>query len=155
MKRKDLFMGSTEIEAIRTIGDIQSYLVRMGATQVATQFENGEPSGLYFTLLVGTQIIPFQLPARTEPIYKILHAGRNYRTEASDRSQAKRTAWRQIYRWIQAQLALVETGMAKPDEVMMPYIQVAPNQTLYQKVVAGGMQRLLPEAFETVKENNV
>jgi hypothetical protein len=121
----------------------------MGATQIATQFEKGEPSGLYFTLLVGGNTIPFQLPARIEPIFKIINGDGYSRDKAKDMSQAKRVAWRQIYRWIQAQVALVETGMAKADEVMMPYIQVAPNETLYQRAVSSGYQKLLPAPSES------
>ncbi len=145
MKRKDLYMGSTEIEAIRTIGEIQSYLVRMGANQIATQFDDKtrEPSALYFTMTIRGNSVPFQLPARVEPVYKILHAGRYTSDAPKDMAQAKRVAWRQIYRWIQAQLALIETGMVEAEEVLMPYVQVGPNETLYQRAVAGGFQKLL------------
>lgn len=49
--------------------------------------------------------------------------------------QAKRIAWRQILRWVEAQLALVETDMVKMQEVFMPYIQVnIKGQTLYEKL---------------------
>lgn len=39
-----------------------------------------------------------------------------------DPAQAKRTAWRQILRWIDAQLALIEVGQASAFEVFMPYL---------------------------------
>lgn len=144
-------MGETDVEASKTIGQIQEYLVRMGASEIMTTFDEKtrDPAAVYFRLKVGGNAIPFQLPARVEPVYKILHAGRNWRTEDSDREQAKRTAWRQIYRWIMAQLAMIETGMVTAEEVLMPYIQVAPNETLYQRAVNGGFQKLLASSNET------
>lgn len=149
MKRKDLFMHATEVEATKTITDIQIYLVRMGANKIMTDYENGEPSGMYFTILVNGKSVPFRLPARVEPIYKILHAGRGWNSEAADKAQAKRVAWRQIYRWIQAQLALIETGMVEAAEILTPFRQVAPNQTLYEAISTGKFQNLLPEVTES------
>lgn len=138
-------MGSTEVEASRTIGEITAYLVRMGANQISTQYDDKtrEPIALYFSLTVRGNMIPFTLPARVEPVFNIINAGSHGRDKFKDMTQAKRVAWRQIYRWIQAQLALIETGMVTADEVLMPYIQVGPNETLYQRAVTGGFQKLL------------
>ncbi|MDD4980682.1 MAG: hypothetical protein PHC54_05390 [Candidatus Omnitrophica bacterium] len=53
--------------------------------------------------------------------------------------QAKRVAWRQILRWVEAQMALVETNMVKIQEVFMPYIQMTiSGQTLYEKIEQKG-----------------
>lgn len=46
---------------------------------------------------------------------------------------SRRVAWRQILRWVEAQLALIETGMAKAQEVFLPYAIVG-NQSMYQMV---------------------
>ena len=48
--------------------------------------------------------------------------------------QAKRIAWRQILRWVEAQLALVETGMVKIQEVFIPYMLMDKGKTLYEKL---------------------
>lgn len=152
MKRKDLYMGTTEIDPLRTIGEIHSYLVRMGAHRIMDTYENGEPVGVHFILPIKDQEISFELPARVDPIFKIIRNGTTYRRSAAeDLAQAKRTAWRQIYRWIQAQLALIETGMAEPAEVFMPYMQVSDitgePTTLYRRAVTAGFDRLaLPPA---------
>lgn len=50
----------------------------------------------------------------------------------SDEDKARRVAWRQIYRWVQAQLALVDTEMVKVEEVFFPYIQTKNGHTLYE-----------------------
>ena len=144
MKRKDLFMGTTEIPAQRTIGEIQSFLVRAGALQVLTSYDpkTKEPAGLCFTLNVKGMTIPFKLPARVDPIFKIIHTGDHRRDTARDMEQAKRVAWRQLYRWIQAQVALVECGMVDVAEVFYPYLQVSPEQTVYERAITQGIERL-------------
>jgi hypothetical protein len=50
--------------------------------------------------------------------------------------QAQRIAWRQLLRWVQAQLAMIDTGMVRTEEVFMPYIVVNPatNQTLFERM---------------------
>lgn len=155
MKRKDLYMGSTEIEAQRTIGEIQSFLVRSGAIAVLTSYDpkTHEPVGLCFTLDVKGMTVPFRLPARVDPIFKILQSSRTYNRSAyaaDDMAQAKRVAWRQLYRWIQAQTALIETGMVVAAEVFYPYLQVSPEQTVYERAIANGIERLaLPEVAGT------
>lgn len=145
MKRKDLYMGSTEIDPIRTIGEIQSYLVRMGCRAIMTNYDpkTQEPIGLHFMMHIKGSDVPFKLPARIEPIFKIVNGDGWGRDKMKDMATAKRVAWRQIYRWIQAQVALIETGMVQPEEVFMPYVQVGPDETLYQRAVASGFNQLL------------
>lgn len=61
---------------------------------------------------------------------------------------ASNTAWRNIKDWIDAQIALVETGQIELQEAMLPYLTVSNNQTLYMKMkdepkpkmIAGGTE---------------
>lgn len=39
------------------------------------------------------------------------------------RTKAERIAWRQLFRWTQVQMAMVEMGMAATDEVFLPYLE--------------------------------
>lgn len=155
MKRKDLYMGTTEIDPVRTIGEIHAYLVRMGALRIMNSYDKGEPVAVHFILNIGGREIPFELPARVEPIYKIMHQGRGDAQVSRDMAQAKRTAWRQVYRWIQAQLALIETGMVDAGEVFYAYAQTGPNETLYQRAVKEGFNRLALAAKTETEEMNV
>lgn len=152
--KKKLFMGTTAVEANKSIGEITSALVQSGARAIRTDYDTkGEVSGVYFMLDVNSQSLPFALPARIAPIFKIINGQRSYNRSAyaaEDMEQAKRVAWRQILRWVQAQLALIQTGMVEPVEVFMPYLQTGPNETLYQRAVSGGFQKLLPGVGETV-----
>lgn len=67
--------------------------------------------------------------------------------ETADFKPAERVVWRQLLRWIQSQLAMIDTGMVEATEVFMPYIQVEPGLTLWELTIAGG-QLALPAAPE-------
>ncbi len=93
--------------------------------------------------------IPFKLPARVDPIYRIIHNGGRHRNAGRDLDQARRVAWRQLYRWILAQTAIIETGMVEAAEVFYPYLQVSPEQTVYERAIQQGIERLaLSDKFE-------
>ena len=148
-----LFMESTEISAERTAQEISTLLIQSGATAIMQDLKDKKISGLSFRLEIKGEQVPFSLPVRTEPILKYLQKRLNPRNreKAKPRQllQAERVAWRQLLRWIQAQIALIDTGMVDPQEVFMPYIQTGVHETLYQKLSAGPMNQLhrlaLPE----------
>jgi hypothetical protein len=150
-------METTKISAERTAQEIGALLAEAGATAVLTEYgKDRKISGLAFKLQVGDREVPFSLPARIEPVFKYLQRQRSPRNrgkmEDQDKAQAERVAWRQLLRWIQAQLAMIDTGMVQPAEVFLPYVQVAPAQTLYERLTAGGHLALPPAAED---QNNV
>ena len=135
-----IYMETTTISAEETVGQIQRVLGRYGANAVQLDYQNGEVTAVYFKLEVSGNTVPFNLPCRFEPIYKVLYNRvKRFKpgTEENLRQQAKRVGWRQILKWIEAQMALIETHMVKMEEVFMPYIQVHANgQTLFEKIEA-------------------
>jgi hypothetical protein len=52
--------------------------------------------------------------------------------EERDREQAERVGWRQLKRWLEAQLALVETEMVEMREVFAPYLLAEDGRTLFE-----------------------
>src|SRR5262249_14110595 len=124
-KPKPLYMESTEIPVERTAGEITSILIAAGARHVGTDYdEHGHLTGMHFVLLINSVPHPFKLPVRTASVKKIFKDRRiqtmKWRAsefEAKDAEQAERVAWRQLLRWVQAQLAMVDAGMVKTREV--------------------------------------
>ncbi len=151
--KKTLYMETTEVEAARTAGEISAELIKAGATQIATSYDQGRVTGLRWTMRVNGMDAVFDMPARVDPIYKIL-AGRNRKTWLSDRdkvachAKAERVAWRQLLRWVQAQNALIETGMVQPMEVFTAYwIPPGQSQTLFSAMMEQQFKALpAPEA---------
>jgi hypothetical protein len=52
--------------------------------------------------------------------------------------QAYRVAWRTILDWVQAQMALLEIGMAKMEEVFLPYMQDREGVTFFERMEQRG-----------------
>ena len=50
----------------------------------------------------------------------------------SSREHATKVAWRVVKDWLEANLALIAAQMATIDEVMLPYLHVGDDKTLWQ-----------------------
>lgn len=148
MAKQALFMETTTVDATRTAAEIRIELLKAGATKIMEEYERGVVVGLTFSIPVDEGDLPFRLPVRVEPVFKVINGRRKYNSDrqthaAKDRAQAVRVAWRQLYRWIQAQVALIQTGMVRTQEVFLPYL-TNHHQTLYEVMEAGGFQKMLP-----------
>jgi hypothetical protein len=143
--KKTLFMETTEVPAERTAAEISSVLIRAGATQIATDYEAGKITGLRWTMRATGRDLLFAMPARVDPIYKILYdrSSSSWSVDkAKLREKAQRVAWRQLLRWVQAQLAMIECGMTEASEVFFPYIQTPSGDTVYELFRGQGFKML-------------
>ena len=141
--KRSLFMETTKIESSQTVGEIQSILSKYGASSIRMDYEDGEVTAILFTVKIDDgDPIAFRLPCRWKEVQKLLDEKHppdsyTYRGELIERNnvaQAKRVAWRQILRWVEAQLALAETNMVKVYEVFMPYLMMDKGLTLFEKM---------------------
>lgn len=124
--KKRLYLETTEVPAARTAAEIDALLVDMGARAISKEYgPNGSITAMHFVLLVNNAPHSFRLPVRTATIQKYLGNTR-------DTGKAERIAWRQMYRWIQAQLAMIQCGMVQAREVFLPYLQDASGRTLFE-----------------------
>jgi hypothetical protein len=146
-----LYMESTTIDESKTIGEITAALVGAGARAINTEYgPDRRIIAVRFVLNVNGCDAVFHLPAKTEPIFLLLQKQRapmnRSRKEKEDRAQSGRVAWRQILRWVQAQLALIETGMVEPAEPFSPYMVDNTGRTLYERVIETQFPKALPPA---------
>jgi hypothetical protein len=141
-----LYMETTKITPERTAAEIQLLLVHTGAQQIAMEFRDRKVVGLRWTMPVNGRDALFAMPVRTGPVYAILQRRRQpafrSRKQQEDLEQAERVAWRQLLRWTQAQIALIETGMVQATEVFMPYMLTPAGRTLFELVEASGLPLL-------------
>lgn len=133
-----LYMETTQISAEQTVGEIQRVLGRYGAKSIQVEYTGGEVSGVAFIVEIEGQRVPFVLPCRWKAVHKMM-LDRMKRVRESRvgeyEAQAKRVAWRQILRWVEAQLALVQTKMVRIEEVFLPYMVIGQGgRTLFQKL---------------------
>lgn len=139
-----LYMETTKIEAHKTIGQIQGVLATCGATAILIEYEEKEATAVSFKVEVGGRQIPFRLPCRWKAVYELLKRKyvRGPRRSQDLVLQAKRVAWRQILKWVEAQMALVETEMVRVEEVFLPYAQMEDGKTLFEKMAEKGFKAL-------------
>jgi hypothetical protein len=130
---RNLYMGTTKIDAQKTAGEIIAELVKAGATSINTDYKNGVISGLRWVMKVNGHNAVFDMPVRVEPIAKLIR----------DRDQAVRVAWRQLLRWVQAQNAMIQTGMVQASEVFFAYhVPAGDDRTLFQIAIESQFKAL-------------
>jgi hypothetical protein len=133
---------TTTIDPFKTIGEIQSILVKHGATNISVDYANQLPVALTFLVNLNGEFINFRLPSNHTGVYKALckdaDVPKKYKTE----EQARRVAWRIVKDWTEAQMAIIKAGLATLPEVFLPYAVVGNGQTLYESVSQNGMKAL-------------
>ena len=130
-----IFMATTKIPAEKTAGEISTLLSKSGMVKyIQTEYGAGDIMGISFIVMAGDQKVPFRLPARCQPVLDAMKKDRHTPKHLHNPEQARRVAWRQILRWVQAQMALIEVGMVDIKEVFMPYLMISKEQTLYERL---------------------
>ena len=138
---------TTKVSTDKTVGEIQKMLAKAGAKAILSEYDNdGEVSAVSFKMLVNDKEIGFQLPIAPEKVLAVLRSQRGVGTQYKTADQAKRVAWRIVKDWVEAQLAIIETQMVKPEQVFLPYAITQTGETLYETVISSG--RLLGESYE-------
>ncbi|MHB1134251.1 MAG: hypothetical protein ACYC4L_17925 [Chloroflexota bacterium] len=127
---------STKVPVARTAGEIQDLLARSGARCVMIDYDRErQPVAIGFVIQTPSGHVAYRLPANVAGVeaalataYKKGEIERRFATH----EQATRTAWRVIKVWLEAQLALIEAGMAELPQIMLPYSVVDDGRTLYE-----------------------
>lgn len=126
---------TTTIDAAKSASECIARLAEHGASAIGVTYEDKKPAGLTFRIGTVHGERQFSMPVNVEGTYKALQSARRAGKIApryADRGQAERVSWRVLKDWLEAQLALIEAGVADMTEVMLPYLNVAPGLTLYQ-----------------------
>jgi len=126
---------TTTIEATKSASECIARLAEHGADAIGITYSDRKPSGLTFRIDTVHGSRQFSLPVNVEGTHKaLMRANREGRIAPryTERDQAERVSWRVLKDWLEAQLALIEAGVAEMAEVMLPYLNVQPGVTLYQ-----------------------
>lgn len=126
---------TTKIDVEKTIGEITKALSSHGASQIMTDYKDGIINSISFGMSIGEgQRIGFKLPCDWRPVLEVMKQDPKVPARLCDQIQAVRVAWRIVKDWVVAQMALVDTGMVKTEEVFLPYLVTGNGQTLFQKI---------------------
>lgn len=133
MSEKTMFMETTRIAPERTVSEIQHVLMSHGANAILMEYEAMAIAAVSFKFAVDGKEIPFRLPCRWREVETMLRkSGKRPRCDDTYEKWARRVAWRIVFRWVEAQMAFVESRMVKVQEVFFPYIQTPTGKTLYE-----------------------
>jgi hypothetical protein len=140
-----IYLAHTTVSADRSAQEIIREITSRHATQIRQDYNGGGVlTGLHFLIpLQNGNTLPVTLPARMDAMKKVLYRDLGPRqkqkmSEDDMADAAARIVWRQLAAWVKAQMALVDLEMVRPEEVFLPYIQVAPNKTMFQAIQEGG-----------------
>jgi hypothetical protein len=139
-------MENTEIPPAKSAGSIVSLLVAAGAREVTMiHGEHQKLIGIRFTFVQGELVFPFSIPVRIDQLFSRMWNARKNKNSADKpkiQDQAERVAWRQLFRWVEAQVALIDTGMVSNVEVFTAYCQDATGRSVYDLLVESKVKAL-------------
>ncbi|PKQ20167.1 MAG: hypothetical protein CVT66_06185 [Actinobacteria bacterium HGW-Actinobacteria-6] len=140
---------TTSISATKTAAEIQRRLAESGASKVMIEYRDSRPSGVVFEAQTEFGPRSFVLPIDVDAMHQLLvaekRAGRLPGISAPlarDRAQAERVAWRVVAEWVRAQMTLIAARMATLDQVMLPYLVVDGQRSLYEAYRSEGLREL-------------
>lgn len=145
---------STEISPEKTTGQIERILAEHGANKVVKEYEAGILVFMAFEIRTARGILPIKLPANLDRIMVKFREqvddgklARKYYDGEWAEAQASRVAWRIIKDWIEAQLWLLDIGMARVEEIFLPYLyNPVTKKTMFELMEEKGFNQLaLPE----------
>ena len=108
---------------------ITSALVQHGARQIVWEYGNdGQVYGVTFVVPYQDKQLSIKLPARISNVSRVLQE----QGFKPDFEQEYRTAWRNVLDWIEAQMAMIDTGMVKLIEVFLAYMTDGSGTTYFE-----------------------
>ncbi len=145
---------STRVEAHRTVSEITSILVRHGASRIMQEYDgSGNIVALKWSLAGRYGTLGYAMPVNYQAVYEVLtEEGRIFKGDAERRKeQARRVAWRILKDWIEAQIALLESGMVEMEEIFLPYMLAGDSdRTLYSALADGQFRDLALLASDAI-----
>ena len=128
---------SSNIPINRIFERIQKTLSSHGARQIIFDYGNdGKIYGLSFVVPIKTGMLPVKLPSKVDKAAAILknqyHQGLIRDRKVLEPEQAYRVAWRNLYDWVDAQMALLDIDMVKMEEVFFPYVVNNKGETMFE-----------------------
>lgn len=141
---------TSSIPAHQTISHIEAYLASAGVTGISKQYDNGQPSAIFFHIDLPPSNYTVRLPARVSDVLEFLWQDycsktRRPRKEKADfLEQASRTAWAIQRDWVQIQISLIKLKQADFLEVFMGFLWDG-KQSYYQ-ALEGSKFKQLPQS---------
>ena len=134
---------TTQVPADKTVGEIQQCLAKHGANAILSEYDGeGFIVALSFKIKINEKDIAFKLPSDWRPILKVMEQDPKTPQRLCNQEQALRVSWRIVKRWIEAQMAILETKMVKMEQIFLPYAITKSGKTIGEEF-EGNANKLL------------
>lgn len=131
---------TTEVPVDKSLAEISRILARGKAAAIMSEFDGfGNVAAISFRAKTEFGVMAFRLPIDVKATEALLRkhvndGGRKRWANNQWEEQARRVGWRVIKDWIEAQMALIETGMVKLEQVMLPFAHTPTGETFYERL---------------------
>ena len=135
---------TTQVNTDRTVEEIRKKLVAAGAQAVLMEYGDHELiAAISFRIKTPDGELSFRMPANPDGVLRAMHKSRKVPGRLLTTAQATRVSWRIIKDWVEAQLAMVESGNAEITQVFLSYWQSPQTgRTLYEAMKDDGFKLL-------------
>jgi|ERR1700741_575906 len=113
---------TTEVPTMKTVGEIHGILVQHGAESVSTDYRDGKPIAVSFSIRLNGNALTCRLPTNPGGVLRSMMSDPKVSSRKATEAQAERVSWRIIKDWLEAQMAIVVTNQAEMAEVFLPYV---------------------------------
>lgn len=125
---------TTQIKSEKTVAEIQKILATHGARSISLNYDaDGNPESIAFMVVVKDFDVSFRLPSNHYGVLEKLKSDKDVQRRFKNEEQARRVSWRIIKNWIEAQMAIIDAGLASLSEVFLPYAMMPDGETIYQR----------------------
>lgn len=131
---------TTKVSVDKTVAEIIRLLkFTAKALLLENDEKTGDPVAVSFELITPQGRLRFKLPVDHLAVGQALRrqadsgelAGISY-GRVIDPDHARRVAWRINLEWLKVQLALIDSGQVKMEQIFLPYMLVDGERTVYQ-----------------------
>lgn len=139
-----IYAYTTTIDTHKTVGEITAMLVKRGALQVSTTYENMNPVSISFMVPTKGISIFFRMDCNYLGALAAMKADSKVPKAKCNEQQAYRTAWRIIFIYIQAQMSLIECNLYQMPQLLLPFIvNQQTGLTMWQQIESGNTAAFL------------
>lgn len=138
---------TTEVDAGKTVGEIQAILAKHGISSIQIEYDKGQATGIKFAAFLLGQPQWFHLDCNVDAVLSVLRNGGappKYQT----REQAFRVGWRIMKDLIDAQLASVSIKQVELAQAFFGFAVDSDGRTAYGHFVEAKQKQLTAGASE-------
>lgn len=128
---------TTQVAADKTAHECLTVLGKYGARRAGVAYgADRVPMGITFVLDTRWGQRGYEIALNfdgTRDSLERAYKDRRIERKYTGHAQAQRVAWRVLKMWLESNLALVEAGLQAAEKVLLPYMLLAPDLTMFEE----------------------